>query len=183
MILAFTGEGKGKTTSAAGLALRAWGQGKKVLLVSFLKAGLKSGEFKAVKRINAPDFAVACFGRECPYGDEDCCPGNLECIVLPSNMENRDYEIIKEGLCFVEKQIKKCFWDIVILDEIINVYNLFPVYRQDILNMLDNLSMDTVITGRNCPQEIIERCHLVSEVNFIKNPYDKRLEAKRGIEY
>lgn len=183
MMLAFTGEGKGKTTSAVGLALRAWGQGKKVLFVSFLKAGLKSGEFKAIKKINDWNFAVACFGRDCPYGDEDCCPGKLECIVLPSNMENRDYEIIKEGLCFVEKQIKKPSWDIVILDEIINVYNLFPVYRQDILNILNNVPIDVVITGRSCPEEIIELCHLVSEVEFIKNPYDKRLEAKRGIEY
>lgn len=183
MILAFTGDGKGKTTSAAGLALRAWGQGKKVLFISFLKSGLKSGEFKAIKKINVEDFVTACFGRSCPYGDEDCCLGNLECIVLPSNIENRDYEIIREGLLFAEEQIKNSFWDIVILDEIINVYNLFPVYRQVILDLLKNIPVDAVITGRSCPAEIIELCHLVSEVKFIKNPYDKKIEAKRGIEY
>ncbi|SHH10316.1 cob(I)yrinic acid a,c-diamide adenosyltransferase [Thermosyntropha lipolytica DSM 11003] len=183
MILVFTGDGKGKTTSAAGLALRAWGQGKRVLLVSFLKSGLKSGEFKAIKKINSEDFLAVCFGRDCPYGDEDCCPGSLECIVLPSNIKDGDYEIIKEGLIFVEEQIKKAFWDIVILDELINVYNLFPLYRPNILALLQNTLVDIVVTGRECPAEIVELAHLVSQIKFIKNPYDKKIEAKRGIEY
>lgn len=185
MILAFTGNGKGKTSSAVGLALRAFGHGKKVLFVSFLKSSFKSGEFKAIKKLNSTDLALLCFGRDCPYKDEDCCPGKCECIVLPANIKTSDYDIIKKGLDFVRKQIRTGIWDIVILDEIINVYNLFPPFRENILDIVKNMppAYDLIVTGRECPSELLDLADLVSEIKIIKHPYYEGVKAKKGIDF
>ena len=76
MIIIFYGNGKGKSSAAAGIALRAWGQGKRVLYLAFLKSRNISGEFKAIQHINSPNLSLATFGRECPYLGQECCPGH-----------------------------------------------------------------------------------------------------------
>lgn len=161
------------------------GRAKKVLFISFLKSSFKSGEFKAIKNLNLKDLAVFCFGRDCPYKDEDCCPGKCECIVLPANIKTSDYDIIKKGLEFVYEQIRTEIWDIVILDEIINVYNLFPSFREDILDIVKNMppAVDLIVTGRECPIELLDLAHLVSEVKTIKHPYYEGIKAKKGIDF
>ncbi|MBO8159529.1 cob(I)yrinic acid a,c-diamide adenosyltransferase [Thermosyntropha sp.] len=186
MKLIFTGDGKGKTCSAVGLALRAWGQGKKVLFISFLKDALRSGEFKAINLLSSSDLVFFSFGRRCPYEEnEDCCPGKCECIVLPSNIEEDDYDIINKGLEIAEKEILSELWDVVVLDEIVNVYNLFPRFKIDIMRLLKNIpdKTDIVFTGRNCPPELLDLVDLVSEIKNVKHPFNEGIKAKRGIDY
>lgn len=185
MLLIFTGNGKGKTSSAAGIALRAWGQGKRVLLISFLKGNNIAGEFKAIRRINDSSFKVYSFGRECPYPEADCCPGAQECIIQGGNISARDYDNLRRGLDMVGKEMASGDWDLVVLDEIINIFNLFTTYQEAILKLIDGREpeMDYVLTGRNCAAELAARADLISEIVAVRHPFQEGLKAKRGIDY
>jgi cob(I)alamin adenosyltransferase len=185
MLLIFTGNGKGKTSGAAGIALRAWGQGKKVLFISFLKGDFVAGEYKAIKRLHDSTFQVYAFGRECPYPDDDCCPGEQECIIQAGDLNEKDYRWVKLGLDRIKKETGTGKWDLIILDEIINVFNLFKAYQEEILQLLDkrDLNIDLVLTGRNCPAELVSRADLISSIVPLKHPFAEGRTAKRGIDY
>lgn len=185
MLLIFTGEGKGKTSSAIGIALRSWGQGKRVLFISFLKGNNIAGENKAIKRINDPDFQVYTFGRECPYPGTECCPGQQECIIKASQISEQDIKQIKLGLDRLRSEMAAGRWDLIVLDELINVYNLFTSFREEIMELLDQrkADRDLVLTGRNSPPELNSRADLISEIKALKHPYQLGMMAKRGIDY
>lgn len=185
MLLIFTGNGKGKTSSAVGIALRAWGHGKRVLFVSFLKGNDVAGEFKAIRCLNASSFKVCSFGRECPYSGADCCPGEQECIVNTYNISAGDYQKVHQGLDMVSREITVGNWDLVVLDEIINVFNLFTACQETILKLIDGRQpgMDFILTGRNCLPELAFRADLISELVAVKHPFNQGLTAKRGIDY
>lgn len=185
MLLVYTGDGKGKTSSAAGIALRAWGQGKRVLFISFLKGSNIAGEYKAIKHIEDPNFQVYAFGRECPYPGTECCPGQQECIIQFGKVDEQDFKQVKLGLERLRSEMAAERWDLIVLDEIINVYNLFGSYREEILQLVDprKSNSDLILTGRNSPPEINSRADLVSEINALKHPYQLGMMAKRGIDY
>lgn len=185
MLLIFTGNGKGKTSSAIGIALRAWGQGKRVLFVSFLKGNFVAGEFKAIRRLNDPFFKVCSFGRECPYRGVDCCPGEQECIIHSDNISDRDRENVHQGLDMVSREMAVGNWDLIVLDEIVNVFNLFTACQKAILKLVDEREqgMDWILTGRNCSPELALRADLISEMVAIRHPFQDGLKAKRGIDY
>lgn len=185
MLLIFTGEGKGKTSSAAGIALRAWGQGRRVLFISFLKGNSIAGENKAIKRINDPNFQIYTFGRDCPYPGTECCPGQQECIIRAGKVSEQDFSQIKLGLDKMRSEMAAERWDLIVLDEIINVYNLFASFRAEIIRFLDQrkADFDLVLTGRNSPPELNSKADLVSEINALKHPYQSGMMAKRGIDY
>jgi cob(I)alamin adenosyltransferase len=184
MVLIFTGDGKGKTSSAAGIALRAWGQGKRVLFISFLKGSNIAGEYKAIKSLNDPDFQVYTFGCQCPYPGAECCPGKQECIIRADNVSEQDYAQVRLGLNRVQNEME-AGWDLIIMDEIINVFNLFQSYRKEILEILDqrDINSDLILTGRSSPPELNSRADLVSEIIALKHPYQSGMMAKRGIDY
>ena len=185
MLLVYTGDGKGKTSSAAGIALRAWGHDRRVLFISFLKGSNTAGEYKAIKHIGDPNFHVYAFGRECPYPGIECCPGQQECIIQADKISEQDFEQVKLGLKRLRNEMAIGRWDLIVLDEIINVYNLFDSYRKEILQLVDQKKPDSdlILTGRNCPPEIYSRADLVSEINALKHPYQLGMMAKRGIDY
>lgn len=185
MLLINTGNGKGKTTAAAGLALRAWGHDKKVLFIMFLKGRGVSGEYKAIDRIASPDLKVLSFGRECPYPGQDCCPGKRECIVSSDSLTEADYIIAHEGLEKLAREMDSEKWDLIILDEIINLYKLFPECQKIILELIDRCpeSIDLVLTGRESPEEINSRSDFLTEMSMLKHPFKKSIIAKRGIDY
>lgn len=185
MILIYTGKGKGKTTGAMGLAMRAWGHNKRVLFISFLKGSSVSGEFKAIKRIDSPDFKVDIFGRECLYPGSECCPGKHECILTSDNVKDDDRLIIEQGLKYSKKEIAAVNWNLIILDEIINLYNLFPEYRERIIELLNLASpdIDLVLTGRNCAEDVERYADLITEMKMVKHPFTMGIPAKTGIDY
>jgi len=185
VLLIFTGNGKGKTSSAVGIALRAWGQGKRVLFVSFLKGNNRAGEFKAIRCLNTPFFKVYSFGRECPYSEADCCPGKRECIVYGDNISAGDYQRVQQGLDLVGREMAAGDWDLIVLDEMVNVFNLFPACRETILKLMNGRKpgMDMVLTGRNCSPELAAQADLISELVAVRHPFSRGSKAKRGIDY
>lgn len=185
MLLIFTGDGKGKTSSAAGIALRAWGQGRRILFISFLKGNNIAGENKAIKRINDPDFQMHNFGRDCPYPEKDCCPGQQECIIRAGKTSEQDFSQVKLGLDKLRSEMATGKWDLIVLDEFINVFNLFDFCRDEILQLIDQKKpdCDLILTGRNSPPELNSRADLISEIKALKHPYELGMMAKRGIDY
>lgn len=168
-IQVYTGEGKGKTTCAFGLALRAVGQGLQVFLIQFLK-GQDTGELKAARRL-APELTVRGFGRP-----------KLINLKKPAP---EDLALAREGLDLARRVIASGEHDLVILDEI-NValaYNLLPL--GEVLDMLQRrpAGVEVVLTGRAAPPELIEAADLVTEMVPRKHYWEAGIKARRGIEW
>lgn len=166
-IQVYTGNGKGKTTAAFGLALRAVGAGKKVFIAQFVK-GLEYSEIKAVEQ-----FLPAVTLRQ--YG--------LGCFIIKSPTDE-DIKCAKEGLNEVAEIILSGKYDIIILDEanIAIHYNLFSA--EDLIQAISAKDEKTeiVITGRYACQQIIDIADLVTEMKEVKHYYQKGVEARVGIE-
>lgn len=171
LIIVYTGNGKGKTTAAMGTALRAVGQGFKVLMLQFIKGTWKYGELESIKRLG-PDFKIEPLGKG----------------FIRSNSklsENEIKENISESWERVKSEIMSNKYDMIILDEINYVvsYGLLPV--DELLTLLDNKpdSLHVVLTGRDVHEKIIERADLVTEMKEIKHPFAKGIKAQKGIEF
>ena len=167
LIQIYTGRGKGKTTAALGLAMRAAGHGFKIAIVHFMKIW-NYGEVKSLEKLGIDLFR---------YGTTE--------LIDPKNPSPIDFEQANKAIEKAEELVEKGNYDILILDEI-NVavdFNLIPLKRVvDLLDKKPN-NLELVITGRNCPKELIERADLVSIIDEIKHPYNKGLEARKGIEF
>ncbi len=167
MIQVYTGNGKGKTTAAVGLGLRAVGAGKKVLLIQFLKDG-QSSEIKAIKKIS--NFDIRVFGRKG--------------FIKKDNLKKIDYDLAQQGFSFFQKAIKDKKYDCIILDEI-NVVSYFNLIdKKDLIDLIKKTpkKIEVVLTGRKASKEIIKIADLVTEMKEIKH-YFKKIRARKGIEY
>jgi cob(I)alamin adenosyltransferase len=169
LIQVYTGDGKGKTTCALGLALRAVGQGLKAYMVQFLK-GRDTGEARAAGRL-APDLTLRSFGRPVLVNLKDPAP--------------EDLALAREALDLAREVIRKGEHDLVILDEI-NValaYGLVPL--KEALEMLKTRPgwVEVVLTGRQAPPELIDAADLVTEMRPLKHYYEAGVPARRGIEW
>jgi cob(I)alamin adenosyltransferase len=167
MIQVYTGNGKGKTTAALGLALRACGAGLKVYIGQFIKSKNYS-ELKALRKFR-PNLTIEQFGRGC-------------FIKIPCA---KDRELAENGLKKIKQILSENRFDLVILDEV-NVALDLKLFRiEAVLKLIENTPGRTelVLTGRNAPPEIIDRADLVSEINEIKHYYSKGVKARRGIEF
>ena len=167
LIQIYTGKGKGKTTASLGLAVRAAGHNFKIAIIHFMKIW-DYGEVKSLKKLGIDLFR---------YGTTE--------LIDPKNPSPIDYEEADKAMLKAEELMKEREYDILILDEI-NVaidFNLIPLTRVvDLFNKKpDNLEL--VLTGRNCPQELIERADLVSVIDEIKHPYQSGMEVRKGIEF
>ncbi len=189
MVHIYTGEGKGKTTSALGMALRATGGGLKVIMIQFLKASNRYGELKGAEKLE-PGFKIVQMGPECvrlakdPAADEDCV-GCMLCHVDPDNPRVADLGAARKGLEFAEECLASGEYDIVILDEInyaIN-FNLLPV--DEVISVIEQGRefAEIVLTGRAAHPKLLELADYVTEMKQIKHPWQKDTDARRGIEY
>ena len=171
LILVNTGNGKGKTTAALGMALRAWGQGMKVLVLQFIKGGWKYGELKAAEKLG-PDFEMRQLGEGFIKGPGD---QSLE--------EHR--HAAAEALAAARTEISSGKYDLIILDELLYAVNYGLVSLADTLDLMAKKpdALHLVLTGRNAPPEIIERADLVTEMKEIKHHYNRGIPAQKGIEY
>jgi cob(I)alamin adenosyltransferase len=167
----YTGNGKGKTTAAVGLGVRAYGRGFKVLLVQFLK-GTDTGELNTLKLLE-PDFTVH-------RNDEikkfiwDMTPDEIEDTKkIQQNIFNFGKDAIMSGK-----------WDLVIMDEIMAAITLEFVELQDVIDLVKNKpkKVELVMTGRNAPDELVELADYVSEIKPVKHPMEKGIKARKGIE-
>ena len=167
IVQVYTGDGKGKTTAAFGVALRAAGHNLETLVIQFLK-NKKSGEIKSVKKVE--EITVE------QYGKPD--------FIIDGNAKEEDYKKAEEAIKRAEKAILEEDWDIVILDELnLSVYfNLIKI--EDVLELLDKVEdTEIIITGRNAKDELIKNADLVTSMEEVKHPYQDGFQAREGIEY
>jgi len=169
MVYVYTGEGEGKTTNALGLALRAVGHGYRAIIIQFMKGRKYIGEYRVKDRL-APEYEIHQFGRE-------------EFIDFNNPMP-LDYELAAKGLEFAKNALKRKP-RLLILDEINLAAHFGIVKTEDILKLLDEIPEETtvVLTGRRAPRELVERADLVTEMKFVKHPFEKNFPARKGIEY
>jgi len=171
LIQVYTGDGKGKTTAALGLAIRARGHGFRVAYIYFHKDPKRwgYGEHKILKRIGVDIFGFA--GRHPRFDKKlDLNKVRKECL---------------DGLKFIESLYSKNKYDIIILDEInISARDGF-LKKEELLNILNSKprGLELVLTGRGAKKEVIERADLVSKIEKIKHPYDSGMRRRIGMEY
>ena len=169
LVIVITGNGKGKTTSAFGQALRATGQGYRVCIVQFMK-GRAYGEVLAVQKY-LPTIQLLQFG--------------LDSFVMRDNPAPVDVEMARQGLEKAKEVINSGDFDMVILDEI-NVAMFFGLISPlEVLSVLRKrrTGVEVILTGRNAPAEIIEEADLVTRMVAEKHPYDRGVIARAGIEF
>ena len=171
VIIVNTGPGKGKTTAAMGTALRAVGQGMRVLMLQFLKGSWHYGELDAVKAFGG-QFVIKQMGR-----------GFVK--VGTEKPDPEDVRMVEEAWAEGEKAIHSREWDLVILDEInyaISYGMLDPVNVADALKKKPEM-VHVILTGRNAHPTIVELADTVTEMRQVKHAYEKGVVAQRGIEY
>jgi len=164
----YTGPGKGKTTAALGLGIRATGAGLKVHMVQFMK-GRRYSEIDTIEKIK--NFTITQHGR-----DE---------FVSKENPELIDIDLAQKGFKYSKEIINNGKYDMIILDEI-NVavdYNLISL--EDILKLLEEKpeKLELILTGRYAHPEIVRNADLVTEMLEIKHPYQQGIAARKGIDF
>jgi cob(I)alamin adenosyltransferase len=166
LVHVYTGDGKGKTTAALGLAMRAVGQGMKVAFIQFLK-GLPCGELFFAQQYKP--FEIV----QISVGDS-----------FKKSKEQLSQEA-QQTLAYAEQEIVSGKYDLVILDEILIAINQGLISIKQVLDLLDTKpgSVELVLTGRKAPPEIVQRADLVTEMLMIKHPFNEGTSARRGIEY
>jgi cob(I)alamin adenosyltransferase len=167
MIHVYTGDGKGKTTAALGLALRAAGRGKKVVIVQFMK-GADTGELHSLSLVPG----VTVLRNKKHYGFFNRVGAETQSHIIGDNISS-----LEEALAL------PC--DLLVLDEVFSAYSAGALDRKaiDSLVLGKNENRELVLTGRNPPQHIIDAADYVSEIRKIKHPYDRGIKAREGIEY
>ena len=175
LVQIYTGDGKGKTTAAFGLALRAAGQNNKVLIYQFLKPkSLDIGERFALQlgavRIRLENLDMP-WDMAKSFSDEQAV----------ANMQTA----IKDALERLAQTAEKRFYDVFILDEIIFCLSKNLARFEDIMRIIDKRAqgVEIVMTGRGATKELIEIADLVTEMKCIKHPFEKGINARRGIEF
>lgn len=172
LIIVHTGNGKGKTTAALGLAMRAWGDGLRVLILQFIKGGWKYGEIEAIKRLGEIDGRIEL--RRLGKGFQRNTDDKAEHIAAAQ-------EALKEaGEAFASGE-----YDLIILDEINYAVKFELITVEEVKTLLAKRppELHVVLTGRDAKEEIIDMADLVTEMKLIKHPYQQGIKAQRGIEF
>jgi len=183
----YTGEGKGKSTAAFGLAMRAAGHGCRVRIIQFLKGNTFAGELRSAKKLGIEVFS---FGRSCPHatlikGGFMECDECAECWVSPEGLTENDRKKATMAWQLTQNTVREGSIHLLILDEVFAALELELLPYEDFLKWLENASrsMEIVLTGRNALPEVIAIAHLVSRIEKVKHPFDINGHPRRGIEY
>lgn len=171
LIHIYCGDGKGKTTAAMGLGMRAAGRNKKVLLTQFLKSN-KTGELNSIEKLSEFFHVV----KGVPAKKFVWNMNEEEKLEVKKEHTNRFREVTKK---VIEEE-----YDLLILDEVIATINRDFVMLNEVIDFLKNKpkGLEVVMTGRNPKEELIELADYVSEIKAIKHPYNKGIKSRVGIE-
>lgn len=195
LVVVITGDGKGKTTSALGMALRAMGGGLKVLMVQFLKSSRAYGEIKSSQRLH-PDqpngkagFEIIQVGKDCVYKPEDkkrykCTDCEFLCHIDPNNPDPAQRSAAEAGFQLAEKHIKSGRYNMVILDEINYAVDYGLISLDNVLRLVRGKPQELhlILTGRNANPQLCAAADLVSEILNIKHPFQKDIKSIKGID-
>lgn len=185
----YTGNGKGKTTAAIGLTIRALGAGKRVLFLQFMKAKVYSehkilpgiSDNLTLETVGKPFFVV----KEGSMPEEELAKWRDKVVIFPPGNPPREYlEIVAKGLKRAREAVAGGKYDLVVLDEI-NVALFFELVTwEELLEIIDSKpdNVELVLTGRGATPELIARADLVTEMCEIKHYYTQGIEARIGIE-
>lgn len=173
LVIVHTGDGKGKTTAALGLALRAWGSGLRVLILQFIKGGQKYGELAAVEALKGVRDTIEV--RQCGLG-------------FTRRDEARKAEHIaaaKDAARAAEQEIVSGAWDLIILDEINYAVKFGLLETEDVLRLVRKKPQELhlVLTGRDASPQLIAAADLVTEMKLVKHPFQEGIKAQKGIEF
>jgi len=172
LVIVYTGNGKGKTTAALGLCIRAIGYDEKICIIQFIKGSWKYGELDGIKRLS-PNVELYQKG----MGFVGIIDDKLD--------RSEHIRAAKEAVDFAREKIHSGKYDVVILDEINVAVGLDLIKVEEALELIKGKPplLDLVLTGRNAKQEIIDIADLVTEMREIKHPYQKGIMAQQGIDF
>lgn len=172
LLIVYTGGGKGKTTAALGMALRAVGHNKKVGMIQFIKGELFTGEMEAIKKLE-PNFELIRAGKGFVRIMGDKKPFDVH------------QEAAKNALATAREKILSGSYDLMILDEINYAAKEGLISVEDILEIirLKPEKLTLVLTGNYADQRVIDAADLVTEMRKIKHPYEKGIPAQRGVDF
>ena len=168
-----TGEGKGKSTAAFGLALRAYGAGLNVLILQFIKGNKISGELNALEILSKIPADNKIEIRQCGLG-----------FIDKNNFEEHK-NLAESALKIARAEILSDNWDLIILDEIIYSVKFKLIDVEKVLELIKIRppQLHLVLTGRDAPQSLIDVADLVTEMKLVKHPFQRGIKAQRGIEF
>ncbi len=172
LIVVITGPGKGKTTTALGLALRACGHNLRTCIIQFMKGDLYAGEWDAVKKMSCPIEMIA--------------TGKGFCGIQGNPYPYREHRAnAQEALRLAREKMASGQVDLLILDEINNALHLKLVDLEQVLELLRGKPplLHLVLTGRDAHPQVIELADTVSEIQEIKHAYRQGIEPQPGIDY
>ena len=171
LVILYTGEGKGKTTAALGLVLRAAGYNKKCLIVQFGKVWF-TGELAGIKKLG-PSIKIIQGGK-----------GFLD--ILGSKVSKAEHKkAADEAFDILYKEVKSQNWDIVVADEIVGAVASNVLALNLAVKLIKDrpLGLDLILTGHHADKKLIKLADLVTEMQEIKHPYQKGILAKKGIDF
>ena len=172
LVVVLTGNGKGKTSSAIGMVVRACGHGMKVCMLQFMKGDLFTGEWEAVKKIDC---------------DVEIVAGGMGFCGIQGNpySHSRHREAAQSTLALARERIESGKYDLIVLDEINNAAHLKLVDLEQVINLIRNkpLLLHLVLTGRDAAPEVIALADTVSEVREITHAYRKGIEPQPGVDF
>ncbi|MGQ0772799.1 MAG: cob(I)yrinic acid a,c-diamide adenosyltransferase [Nitrososphaerota archaeon] len=172
LVIVYTGKGKGKTTAALGMVLRAVGHNHKICMIQFIKGSWHYGEMSSSKRLE-PEFELIAVGKGFVGILDDKTPKDVH------------QKIAQEAIQISKEKILSEKYDIVILDEINYAINLGLIEMRQVLDLIKNKpqKISLVLTGNHVRQEIIDVADLVTEMKEIKHPFQRGIRAKKGIDF
>ena len=174
LVIVNTGDGKGKTTAAMGLVLRAAGNRMRVLVVQFIKGAWKTGEVEALKRLT-PEVELVRMGRGF----------TIERLRDERISDEEHRAAAQEALALARERMVSGAYQVVVLDEILGSIKAGLVTLAQVLELVAQKPADLhlVLTGRGAPAELVEAADLVTEMRPIKHPYEQGIVAQRGVEF
>jgi len=169
----YTGDGKGKTTAALGLALRALGRDRKVAVIQFLKrTSIKTGELIFAEKLGGP-LTIQQFGASRFATREE------------KQMVEKSGETVERGWEVAKELVRKGEHDLIVLDEITHVVKSGQIPLEELIDLIQHKArlVELVITGRYAPQELVDACDYVTEMREVKHPFHNGVRAREGTEY
>ena len=172
LVIVYTGNGKGKTTAALGMALRAVGHNYKVCMIQFIKGSWHYGEMSSSKKLE-PEFELIAVGK------------GFVGIIDDTSPHSEHEKSAREALRISKEKILSKKFDIVILDEINYAIDLSLVELNPVLDLIKSKpsNVTLVLTGNHAKDEIIQSADLVTEMKEIKHPFKSGIKAKKGIDF